>query len=51
MCFIYVFVGLILRLPIWGDAADDNCFEDEVYWEVREHNGFAETTLIQINQI
>lgn len=27
--------GLILRLPIWGSVADDNCFEDEVYWEVR----------------
>ncbi|XP_037312765.2 rh family, C glycoprotein a [Pungitius pungitius] len=29
-------VGLILRLPIWGDPADDNCFDDEVYWEVPE---------------
>ncbi|XP_039994101.1 ammonium transporter Rh type C 2 [Xiphias gladius] len=29
-------VGLILRFPIWGDPADDNCFEDEVYWEVPE---------------
>lgn len=28
--------GLILRLPIWGDPADDNCYDDEVYWEVRE---------------
>uniref|UniRef100_A0A8B9KRI5 Ammonium transporter AmtB-like domain-containing protein n=1 Tax=Astyanax mexicanus TaxID=7994 RepID=A0A8B9KRI5_ASTMX len=27
-------VGFILRLPIWGDVADDNCFDDEVYWEV-----------------
>lgn len=27
--------GFILRLPIWGDAADDNCFDDEPYWEVR----------------
>ncbi|TKS70093.1 C 2 FRhcg2 Rhesus blood group family type [Collichthys lucidus] len=29
-------VGLILRFPIWGDPADDNCFDDEVYWEVPE---------------
>ncbi|XP_043934241.1 ammonium transporter Rh type C [Protopterus annectens] len=27
-------VGLFLRLPIWGDPADENCFEDDVYWEV-----------------
>lgn len=27
--------GCILRLPIWGDPADDNCFDDEPYWEVR----------------
>lgn len=30
-----LFKGLILKLPIWGDPADDNCFDDEVYWEVR----------------
>ncbi|XP_062404972.1 rh family, C glycoprotein a [Sardina pilchardus] len=29
-------VGLVLRLPIWGDPADDNCFDDEVYWELPE---------------
>ncbi|KAK9542695.1 hypothetical protein VZT92_000535 [Zoarces viviparus] len=29
-------VGLILRLPIWGDPADDNCYDDEAYWEVPE---------------
>ncbi|XP_063045183.1 rh family, C glycoprotein a [Engraulis encrasicolus] len=29
-------VGIILRLPIWGDPADDNCFDDEVYWELPE---------------
>lgn len=31
-----ILVGIILKLPIWGDAADDNCFDDEVYWEVPE---------------
>uniref|UniRef100_A0AAY4DH23 Ammonium transporter AmtB-like domain-containing protein n=1 Tax=Denticeps clupeoides TaxID=299321 RepID=A0AAY4DH23_9TELE len=41
MCVALIFgigggalVGLILRFPIWGDAEDDNCFDDEVYWEV-----------------
>uniref|UniRef100_A0A8C1H8U9 Rh family, C glycoprotein a n=2 Tax=Cyprinus carpio TaxID=7962 RepID=A0A8C1H8U9_CYPCA len=29
-------VGFILRLPVWGDPSDDNCFDDEVYWEVPE---------------
>ncbi|KAL7866794.1 hypothetical protein AOLI_G00146080 [Acnodon oligacanthus] len=29
-------VGMILRLPLWGDPADDNCFDDEVYWELPE---------------
>uniref|UniRef100_A0A7N8Y5I5 Rh family, C glycoprotein a n=1 Tax=Mastacembelus armatus TaxID=205130 RepID=A0A7N8Y5I5_9TELE len=29
-------VGFILKIPIWGDPADDNCFDDEVYWEVPE---------------
>ncbi|KTG32586.1 hypothetical protein cypCar_00019625 [Cyprinus carpio] len=27
-------VGFILRLPVWGDPSDDNCFDDEVYWEI-----------------
>ncbi|NXN20213.1 RHCG protein, partial [Indicator maculatus] len=27
-------VGAILKLPVWGDAAAENCFEDDVYWEV-----------------
>ncbi|XP_042198942.1 ammonium transporter Rh type C [Callorhinchus milii] len=29
-------VGFILKLPLWGDPADENCFDDEVYWEVPE---------------
>ncbi|XP_075996684.1 ammonium transporter Rh type C 2 isoform X2 [Genypterus blacodes] len=29
-------VGLVLKLPIWADPADDNCFDDEAYWEVPE---------------
>ncbi|XP_032906036.1 ammonium transporter Rh type C [Amblyraja radiata] len=31
-----IIVGFILKLPIWGDPPDENCFEDEVYWEVPE---------------
>ncbi|XP_073798469.1 ammonium transporter Rh type C-like 2 isoform X3 [Danio rerio] len=30
------FVGLVLKLPIWGDPADEHCFNDEMYWEVPE---------------
>uniref|UniRef100_A0A8C5I612 Ammonium transporter Rh type C 2-like n=1 Tax=Gouania willdenowi TaxID=441366 RepID=A0A8C5I612_GOUWI len=29
-----VCVGFILRFPIWADPGDDNCFDDEVYWEM-----------------
>lgn len=36
MTLFVFFSGCILRLPIWGDAADDNCFDDEPYWEVRD---------------
>ncbi|XP_062403340.1 ammonium transporter Rh type C-like 2 [Sardina pilchardus] len=31
-----IFVGCILKLPIWGDVADEHCFDDEFYWEVPE---------------
>ncbi|XP_006149162.1 ammonium transporter Rh type A [Tupaia chinensis] len=33
--------GLILRLPIWGQPPDEDCYDDAVYWEVprrREHD-------------
>ncbi|XP_066448898.1 ammonium transporter Rh type C isoform X1 [Eleutherodactylus coqui] len=29
-------VGLILKLPIWGEPSDENCFVDVVYWELPE---------------
>lgn len=32
--FFCVLTGFILKFPIWGDPADDNCFDDEAYWEV-----------------
>ncbi|XP_007665159.1 ammonium transporter Rh type A [Ornithorhynchus anatinus] len=28
--------GLILKLPIWGQPPDQNCYDDAVYWEVPE---------------
>ncbi|XP_019495636.1 PREDICTED: ammonium transporter Rh type C [Hipposideros armiger] len=31
-----IIVGMILKLPIWGQPADENCFDDTVYWEVPE---------------
>ncbi|XP_037691270.1 ammonium transporter Rh type C [Choloepus didactylus] len=36
-------VGIILKLPVWGQPADENCFEDAVYWEVpkdQEHTAY-----------
>ncbi|XP_012520121.1 PREDICTED: ammonium transporter Rh type A [Propithecus coquereli] len=26
--------GLILKIPIWGQPSDENCYDDSVYWEV-----------------
>ncbi|XP_068921873.1 ammonium transporter Rh type A isoform X2 [Petaurus breviceps papuanus] len=26
--------GLILKIPIWGEPPDQNCYDDSVYWEV-----------------
>ncbi|XP_040824396.1 ammonium transporter Rh type C-like [Ochotona curzoniae] len=31
-------MGFILKLPIWGQAADENCFDDSVYWEMHEES-------------
>ncbi|XP_006881983.1 PREDICTED: ammonium transporter Rh type A [Elephantulus edwardii] len=28
--------GLILKLPIWEQPTDQNCYDDSVYWEVPE---------------
>lgn len=32
--FLPTFTGLILKLPIWGQPPDQNCYDDSVYWEV-----------------
>uniref|UniRef100_A0A8C1MDX4 Ammonium transporter Rh type C-like 2 n=1 Tax=Cyprinus carpio TaxID=7962 RepID=A0A8C1MDX4_CYPCA len=29
-------IGGGILLPIWGDPADENCYDDEIYWEVPE---------------
>ncbi|KAM9840616.1 ammonium transporter Rh type A [Aulostomus maculatus] len=26
--------GFIMKLPIWGQPPDQNCFDDSIYWEV-----------------
>ncbi|XP_078097139.1 ammonium transporter Rh type C-like 2 [Mustelus asterias] len=41
-------VGFILKLPFWGDPSDENCFEDEVYWEVP---GEEEAALYSIHSV
>ncbi|XP_024147010.1 ammonium transporter Rh type A [Oryzias melastigma] len=28
--------GLIMKLPVWGQPPDQNCFDDSIYWEVPE---------------
>ncbi|XP_036623900.1 ammonium transporter Rh type A [Trichosurus vulpecula] len=28
--------GLILKIPVWGEPPDQNCYDDSVYWEVPE---------------
>ncbi|XP_007516709.1 ammonium transporter Rh type C isoform X2 [Erinaceus europaeus] len=30
-------VGVILKIPVWGQAADENCFDDAIYWEMPEN--------------
>uniref|UniRef100_A0A8C5PFB8 Ammonium transporter Rh type A n=1 Tax=Leptobrachium leishanense TaxID=445787 RepID=A0A8C5PFB8_9ANUR len=29
-----VLTGFILKLPIWGQPPDPNCYDDSIYWEV-----------------
>ncbi|XP_023695180.1 ammonium transporter Rh type A [Paramormyrops kingsleyae] len=28
--------GFLMRLPLWGQPPDQNCFDDAIYWEVPE---------------
>lgn len=32
--FLPTVTGLILKLPIWGQPSDQNCYDDSVFWEV-----------------
>lgn len=34
--------GAILKLPIWGQVSDQNCFDDSAYWEVPEEGKLHE---------
>ncbi|XP_010706461.1 ammonium transporter Rh type A [Meleagris gallopavo] len=34
--------GAILKLPIWGQVSDQNCFDDSAYWEVPEEEKLYE---------
>ncbi|XP_067840575.1 ammonium transporter Rh type A-like [Heptranchias perlo] len=29
-----IITGFILRIPFWGQPSDQNCFDDQIYWEV-----------------
>ncbi|MED6236669.1 hypothetical protein ATANTOWER_012547, partial [Ataeniobius toweri] len=40
---------LILKLPIWGDAADDHCFDDEAYWELPEEEEETLSPVLEYN--
>ncbi|XP_076612684.1 ammonium transporter Rh type A [Chaetodon auriga] len=40
-----VVTGFILRLPIWGQPPDQNCFDDSIYWEVPEEEEENEESL------
>ncbi|XP_072529748.1 ammonium transporter Rh type C-like 2 [Salminus brasiliensis] len=44
-----ILVGLILRMPLWGDPTDDNCFDDVVYWEVPDEEETADPVLQYTN--
>nr|AJA37519.1 Rh ammonia channel type A [Sciaenops ocellatus] len=37
--------GLIMKLPIWGQPPDQNCFDDSLYWEVPEEEEENEESL------
>ncbi|KAK1338324.1 hypothetical protein QTO34_001439 [Cnephaeus nilssonii] len=40
--------GLILKLPIWGQPSDQNCYDDSVFWEVLSLGG-ENMTIISMN--
>uniref|UniRef100_A0A7N8WPH2 Ammonium transporter Rh type A n=1 Tax=Mastacembelus armatus TaxID=205130 RepID=A0A7N8WPH2_9TELE len=38
--------GLIMKLPIWGQPPDQNCFDDSIYWEVPQEEEENEGSLV-----
>ncbi|XP_063296917.1 ammonium transporter Rh type A [Pelobates fuscus] len=42
-----VITGFILKVPIWGQPPDQNCYDDSIYWEVpldeEEHDNQYQT--------
>uniref|UniRef100_A0A3B3BFS5 Ammonium transporter Rh type A n=1 Tax=Oryzias melastigma TaxID=30732 RepID=A0A3B3BFS5_ORYME len=44
--------GLIMKLPVWGQPPDQNCFDDSIYWEVRRPipHKFHIQSLLEINK-
>ena len=45
---VFMFLaGCILRLPIWGDPADEDCFDDQFYWEVNQEGNIASEIVIK----
>ncbi|XP_072004596.1 ammonium transporter Rh type C isoform X2 [Engystomops pustulosus] len=44
-------VGLLLKLPIWGDPSDENCFDDGVYWELPQEESEDKHYITHIPEI
>ncbi|XP_041031137.1 ammonium transporter Rh type C-like [Carcharodon carcharias] len=44
-----IIVGFILKLPFWGDPSDENCYEDQVYWEVPKEEESALYSVQYVN--
>ncbi|KAJ8269850.1 hypothetical protein GJAV_G00107530 [Gymnothorax javanicus] len=42
--------GLIMKLPVWGQPPDKNCFDDSIYWEVPEEGEEKEESLTHGDQ-
>lgn len=40
----FSFSGLILKLPFLGQPPDQNCYDDSIYWEVRNFSFFCHTS-------
>ncbi|XP_060676702.1 ammonium transporter Rh type B isoform X2 [Hemiscyllium ocellatum] len=44
-------VGFLMKLPVWGEPADTQCFTDQPYWEVPEDDwGHGELVPVKIEE-